>query len=355
MSLVISDRELSTNVGVIGRSSFALHEPALNTDVSLQINISDFDFHLTAPLIDYTPTLESGEVTLRAAVDKNVVAFLTLTGELRRGTAMFETEQFSFAVEVSEQEPRALFIVSSIMAMLGIVEEMDINIAELGMGQKVTFDVPLLITSGRLEQRLIAYRLMVIEEATGRKLRIPNFISRDDLGSIAFVYHAIVDRQFEWPNSYIFEGSVAANSEGRAQAPIDKPTSLRFSEIPLSRTLFGETISLGHATITVEDAIVQNPREVDRELAVDDGHVIKFAIRSQTGRATYAFQETPRFHPRWDPRVQALVNLESQLDAKLVARYNELASATLADLSEEEKKEITMRPEFDASAFMKDE
>jgi hypothetical protein len=355
MSVVISDRELSTRIDVIGLSSFALHERALHPNVSLKISISDFGFHLSAPLIDYTPTLESGEVTLRASVDKNVVALLTLTGELRRGTSILETERFSFSVELSKQEPRALFIASSIMAMLGIAGEMEIHIAELEMGQKVTFDMPLLVTSGRLEQRLMAYRLMVIEEAIGKKLLIPSFISRDDLGSIAFIYHAIVDRNFVWPSTHTFDVSVSANSMGRAQASIDKPTTIRFDSIPLSRKLFGQTISLGHAAMIVEDAIVQNPEEVSRELASDDGHEVRLAVRSQSGEVRYEFHEAPHFHPKWSTKIKILVDLESQLDARLVARYNDLAAATLAGLSEKEKEEITERPVLDESAFEIDE
>ncbi len=318
----------------------------------MQIAISDFDFHLSAPLIDFTPTFESGEVTLRAAVDVNVVALLTLTGELKRGTSLFETESFSFGVDVTKQEARALFIASTIMAMLGIAEEMEIKIAELEMGQKVTFKASLLMTSGRLEQRLLAYRLMVIEEATGKKFQLPKFISRDDVGSIAFVYHAIVDRTFVWPNNHVFEGSVSANSAARAQVSLEKATSVKFDSIPLSRTLFGQTISLGHAAMIVEDAIVQDTEMVDRELATDDGHEIKFPVRSQSGQARYEFHEAPNFHPQWDSRIKALVNLESELDAGLVSRYNELAASTLAGLSENEKIQITARPEFDASSFV---
>ena len=360
MSLVIADRELSTNVNVVGGGSsipltFAFPEHSFQPNVSLEITISDFDFHLSAPLIDYTPTLESGEVTLRANVDKNVLARLILTGKLRRGTSLFETERFSFSVEVLEQEPRALFIASSIMAMLGIAGEMEMNIAELEMGQKVTFDMPLLVTSGRLEQRLMAYRLMVIEEATGKNLLIPSFVSREDLGSIAFAYHAIVDRKFVWPNTHTFDGSVLANSVGRSELTIDRPTRLKFDSIPLSRIIFGQTISLGRAAMIVEDAIVQNPEEVSRELALDDGHQVNITMRSLTGQARYEFNEAPCFDKPWEPRLQVLVDLESELDRRLVAHYNDLAAATLAGLSEEEKKEITARPELEASAFLMEE
>lgn len=359
MSLVISNPELSVDVNtLVGSSPIPLtlelpkHSPPT---ASLLIAIADFDFKLSAPLVDYTPTLESGEITLRAVVDDNVVALLTLTGELKRGTSMFETESFSFGVEITKQESRALFVASTLMAMLGITGEMDIKIEGLGLGQKVTFDASLLITSGRLEQRLLAYRLMVIEAATRKTFVIPKFITRDDLGTIAFVYHAIVDRAFVWPNTYVFEGSVHANSAGRAQASIEKPTSLKFDSVPQIRTLFDQRISLGHASIIVDDAIAQNAEKVNRELEADDGHEVKFALRSLSGKARYEFHEAPRFDSQWSPQIQTLINLEPSLDAGLVSRYNELAAATLAGLSENEKREITARPEFDASSFVIEE
>ncbi len=360
MSVIFANREASPNVNVLdGLSSIPLALPfpeiSLHPEISLQITIPDFSFHLSAPLIDFTPTLELGEVTIRASVDQNVIAVLTLTGKSRGSSSIFETERFSFSVEVSDQRPRSLFVASSVMAMLGVVGEMEMKISEVGMGQKVNFDMSLLVTSGRLEQRLTAYRLMVIEEATGKKLLIPNSVSRKDLGSIAFIYHAIVDREFVWPNTEIFDGSVAATSVGRSQASIDKPTVLRFDSIPLSRTLFGQTFSLGHAAVIVEDAIVQNPKEVNRELAADDGHEVRLTVRSQSGQARYEFDDAPHFDCRWSPIIQTLVDLESQLDERLVTRYNDLAAATLAGLSEEEKAEITARPELDASAFVIDE
>ncbi len=49
--------------------------------------------------------------------------------------------------------------------------------------------------------------------------------------------------------------------------------------------------------------------------------------------------------------VQKMVELEPRLDAALVERYHALAAATLAGLTEEEKKEVTARPEL-GDAFL---
>ena len=46
-----------------------------------------------------------------------------------------------------------------------------------------------------------------------------------------------------------------------------------------------------------------------------------------------------------------LVDLEPHLDSHLVERYHALAAATLSGLTEEEKAEVTTRPEF-GEAFL---
>jgi len=48
-----------------------------------------------------------------------------------------------------------------------------------------------------------------------------------------------------------------------------------------------------------------------------------------------------------------LINMDGRLDAALVKRYNDLAAASLADLNEDEKAEITARPEI-GEAFLID-
>ena len=52
--------------------------------------------------------------------------------------------------------------------------------------------------------------------------------------------------------------------------------------------------------------------------------------------------------------MQMLIDMEGQLDAALVERYNALAAASLAGLSENEKAEITARPEV-GEAFLIDD
>lgn len=79
-----------------------------------------------------------------------------------------------------------------------------------------------------------------------------------------------------------------------------------------------------------------------------DGHEVEGQVRSLTGTALMETLEAPRLPAdAWDPSEQALIALEPILSARLADQYNSLAASTLEGLSEEEKAELTARPEFD--------
>jgi hypothetical protein len=54
----------------------------------------------------------------------------------------------------------------------------------------------------------------------------------------------------------------------------------------------------------------------------------------------------------WDKDLQMLIDMESQLDAVLVERYNALAASTLEGLDDEERVAITERPHLGEEAFV---
>lgn len=349
-------QDLSSSASVLeGMLSIPLPLPL--SDISLQITIPDFQVRLAAPLVEVSTAFEDGEVVIKAAVGPDVIAVLNLTGRMVKGSFNFQTERFSFSLKLAKQRARPLFVASSIMSMLGLAGEMEIQIPELEIGQGVSFDLPLPKICERLEKRQIAYRLMVIERATNRKFFLPTSFSASDMGAIAFTYHAIVDRSFVWPNTDTFEGSVQATLKGRSMLPPPGETTLaRFPRIPCTRKILGQEIPLGHANIVFEDAIIQHPDEVYREIADGDGHQVKYVMRSLNGQARYELPEAPRLPDNpWSSDIQTLIDLESKLDARLIERYHALAAATLADLTEEQKAEITRRPELSADAFLIDE
>lgn len=90
-------------------------------------------------------------------------------------------------------------------------------------------------------------------------------------------------------------------------------------------------------------------------MARNDGHEVKVVVRSLSGQGRYDFPDAPRLpDAAWDQRIQTLISLESLLDAKLVACYHALAAATLSNLTEEEKAEVTIRPELGEAFLIED-
>ena len=78
-------------------------------------------------------------------------------------------------------------------------------------------------------------------------------------------------------------------------------------------------------------------------------------VRSRIGLAHYNLREAPLLPANvWNEDLQMLISMEGQLDSALVERYNDLAAASLAGLSEHEKAEITARPEIGEAFLIED-
>jgi len=80
---------------------------------------------------------------------------------------------------------------------------------------------------------------------------------------------------------------------------------------------------------------------------------VAIRVRSNIGLAHYNFPNAPRLPATtWDDDLQKLVNMEEQLDATLVERYNALAASTLEGLDDAERVAITERPHLGEDAFI---
>lgn len=318
-------------------------------EVFLEIGIPKFGINISASLISLEPAFPIGEAVLKAAVDSDVVAILTLTGKLNEANGTFQSERFSLVVEGSPRRPQALFVASSIMAMIGISGQMSLKIPEAKMAQTVAFPINLPIVCSRLEERQLAYRAMVIEEATEQRFLIPEECTGSDLGAIAFAYHAIVDKNFLWPNRQLYKRSIPATKEGRSE--FARPTSLTFNSIPIARLVLDQMVQLGPADVLIEDAVVADQSILD-ELAVDDGHQVEVELRSLTGRARYDFLRPPRLSKEpWGVFLRTLIDAEDKLDNEIIELYDNLAAKTVSGLTNQEKVEITVSPELDEDGF----
>lgn len=102
-------------------------------------------------------------------------------------------------IRLTEEMTRAEFVGSTLIAMLALVNEVHLRIPGIQFEQVLKFDLPLQGISHWLQRRQTAYRLLVIERATDVEFSLPPRFSGDETQTIAFLYHAVVDRVFVWP------------------------------------------------------------------------------------------------------------------------------------------------------------
>lgn len=339
---------------VQGSIPVSLPLPTLDSNLSLLINAPGVLYELEAPIVD-SPIIEDGKITARFIVDDNVYLDLKLVGQSVQQENKFKSGQFSLFYQIEERRPRAHFVADTLMAVIGLVGRFDLKISEPDVSTDLNFETPLLEISKMLYRRQLAYRLMVIEAATGKQFLLPSAISEREIERIAFVYHAIVDRSFIW-SSGSSEHSIPATQENASQfAQLVQPFSWSPPlEESLRETVLDQSINLGRSTVTIEDAVVSNSDEVRKQLEARDVRPVTLEVRSLSGQVKYEFKEIPYLSSvLWEPKIQALIDLEPYLDAAITDRYHALAAATLAGLTEEEKKEVTTFPDID-EAFMVD-
>ncbi|HLM58027.1 MAG TPA: hypothetical protein VK422_18120 [Pyrinomonadaceae bacterium] len=300
-----------------------------------------------------SPVIEAEKIMARFIVDDNVYLDLNLTGHKVEQKSVFGAGQFSLFYQIEERRPRAHFVADTIMAVIGLAGRLDLKISEPKVSSNLNFEMPLLEISKMLRRRQTGYRLMFIEEVTGQQFLIPSGIWDKEIEDIAFVYHALVDRSFVWPRSGSFTGHIPATPKFASLfAQVVQPFPFSLPVDSLSETVLGQTVNLGPATVTIEAAGVKNLGEVQAQLEARDGHHVPVEIESMSGLVKYEFTEMP-YTSRvvWEPKIQTLINLEPYLDAAITERYHALAAATLDGLTEEEKEEVTTRPEI-GEAFL---
>ncbi len=327
----------------------ALLEPDSNP--SLLINAPgihrSFEFHVVG-----SPIIENNKITAQFIVDDDVYLELNLIGQSSEHEANFKVGQFSLFYRIEEGRPRAHFVANTLMSVMGLAGKIDLKISAPEISTNLNIETSLLEISKMLHRRQMAYRLMVIERATGKQFLLPSAMSERELERIAFVYHAIVERAFIW-SSGSSEHSIPATQENALLfAQLVQPFSWSIPLASLNKTVLDQTINLGLTTVTIEDAVVKNLDEIRKQLEARDNQQVTLEIRSLSGQVKYEFTET-RYSSDilWEPKIQTLIDLESCLDDALVARYHALAASTLEGLTEEEKTAITARPELDEQAF----
>ena len=327
--------------------------PDFYPEARFRLNVPDFGLDLAAPITDFHWDKASGRVTLQTSINGNAIIAMTLLGTL---TDAFHIDEVSFDIRTLDTKPRAEFISSTLFAVLGLASETHLQIPAIGLDLRLNFDLSLKRISQRLQMRETAYRLMVIESATGLELSIPGNYSGKDIETIAYLYRAIALGSFVWPIGTV-SVHVPATLEILGQFPKDNmPTRQQLGPTQVIKNLFGHTIEVGEEELFLDDAVFENLEEVRSELARNDRHLVEVMVRPLSGKGVVTLKNSPRLpDAEWHPMIQALIDLEPHLDQRLADCYNALAASTLGDLTEEAKKEVTARSELDEEVLPLDD
>lgn len=329
----------------------------IRPDLTLEIGFPEFGGAFGGPITVDDSKIDFGVVTATARITPNLDLEMKLVGDSEDRTASSTEATVEIRHRDSERR-RALdvFVTYTLFALLGLSRRVDLQLHIPGIEPLVSlrFDIPLGELSQFLRSRQIAYKVMVIEQATHERFDSPVTRSAIEVSTISFIYEAIVKRSFLWPDNY--DGGLirlpASTERLNELLALRQGTDLKFPPHPLSRTLFGKPISLGVGTLTILDAVIEDEDKLKAMIERGDGCEVQVRIRSLSGRIRYDLPEAPQIaEEQWDPNTRALIDIEQRLDAALVERYHTLAAATLAGLTEEEKAQVTARVDF-GTAFL---
>src|SRR2546423_1015850 len=322
------------------------------TEASLQIMIPEVNYRLSAPLLEVAAVSDAPKLMAQAFIDGNVQMALAFSGRFIESGEVLQIEQTFVQVKPLEETARAEFVASTLNALHPLAQKVRLAIPEIDLDLTLHFDLPLLDISRLLQARQTAYRLMVIETATGHQVTLPPHFSSEDMTAIIFAFRAITERSFDWqfdPYGLTFR----ANGNGLNQLmQIHQSASATFIIGKEEVIILDQPILLGNTKVTVADAVIEDFDQVKHALEKLDDSLVQVVIRSASGCARLELADAPHLpNNPWPANIQTLVDLESQLDARLVSRYHALAAATLEGLTEEEKAAVTARPELDEEAF----
>lgn len=352
MSLAVASNSSSSLAGLPNTAyiaPFALADS--HPELSLEISIPGLGFRFMAPVNNVSKVMTAGslsEYMFDVAIHDGANLILTLSGSMNRERA-FKTEEVNVKIDSQVQDAEATFVASSFHAAVGLGGEVHILMPELRLDLHQAFRTTLSDISEKLQWRQIAYRVMVLERATGLKFELPSTLSGVEVEHLAFIYYAIVKRSFIFPFSILTYPAIPATKEYLEQITnLSNKTNIVVGPDTLNKSFLGKTIHLGDdAVFVISDAAIVNFEQVQQELACNDGHPVEVVIRSLSGQAQYHLPSAPTLpESAWKPFVKDLIDMDASLDARLVGRYHDLAAATLSGLSEAEKELATVRPDL---------
>lgn len=325
--------------------------PDVSADLPVELIFPEFDYSLSAPLVERSSTADFQWTTIKAEVDEDVLVVCRLKGSRIAGSEKMRSEELAINFEIKSSRPRARFVAATLQAMLGLSGTVRLRIPSLGLDAPLQFSLPLDKIARLIHGRWISYQLMVINRACGLFIPEPSQLSREEQDRISFAYDAIVERGAE---RHFYQGvfNLRADEQTRALVEAGKPFTHRFVIERFEHEVLGHRFGLGSAVVTAPNAVFVNPDEALGELERLDGREFEALIRAQDGVLKYEFANAPRLSaPAWDERIAGLVQMEKPLLKRHFNSVNQLAAASLAGMTEEEMDLYTQPLHLDEEAF----
>jgi hypothetical protein len=306
--------------------------PASRAGGALSLRFPEFGYTVSASRLEQSGSAEEDGLTANGSLGQDASIKLLVSGEDLR-----------IWIDPVGDRPRAKFVASKLHALLGLAGNVVVSLGATDW--RITgFDWPLKAISQALRAAGVAYRLMVIESATGMSFRFPCKISRDEMEGIAFVHRAISARSFTWP-LVNFPLRLKAVPEERARMEgLKEAGSIKLEGFASREQVLGQAVELGPMNLVIERGLVIEFEKVMSELAVADGHLVQTTVTALDGVARIEAPKAPRLvADAWGANIDALIAMAPVLSTRLAERYNTLAESTLASFSERQKSRLTAR------------
>lgn len=325
-------------------------EQIADTEISFcNISFSDFNVSFRFEIVDIIGDEFSSQIVFKLESEDNFFVYLKMNGHWELNEEYeFQPDNIDWNFEEKENNPTSAFILETLKTILCLSEKIKVEIPNINYHFETSIPLPLNNISEIMQTRQIAYRLMVIEKAFQVSLPFPReFIAGEELENIAFCYHAIVDRKFEWAveSFTLFPPAIEENLK---YLPSENTSyHLTFPTLNEIRFIFNQELFFGNFLIYIEKTMLENYEEVKEKFDKLDGQPVGMTVKSLNGKIKYISLNAPKLPKNaWNKKTRKLIDLDEKFNTEFLEKYFNLAASTLKGLSEEQKKSITERPKL---------
>jgi hypothetical protein len=315
-----------------------------------EIEFVDFEHKFSFEIIKIEGDLPSNEIFLYLKFGDNIIRVI-LSGDWKDDEGLFITD-FDFGVEKEVRTPTSVFLLKTLWIMFGLSEKVKIQIPELKQEATMTFPTDFDAISELMQIRKIAYRLMVIEKTFRIGFPFPQFIDGKDVENIAYCYHSIVDRKFEWYCKAAIVPWTASPTYLSILPEKNMPFPIQYGNEPIEKEILGVRIDLGLQSGKIEEAILDNFDEVKTALSRLDGSEVLAQTRSKNNLVEIQSVTTPTLSKKaFSKEIWQLIVLEDKFNSMYFDKYLNSFSNAFEGLTDGQVQAITQRPTLEEEAF----